>query len=437
MADEVEKLLFELLNKRKQLPGLIFAEKFLSIAEDYADRDGFPVCTFLISFSKSVLNDYAKNHQQFHFSVIERTIACFSGNMKTRRLLLTTDGIVTSLITLIFSNASPFELKKGALEILNQIASLKISQDCRFGVLNKYEPYFVRLTKMIPYLGDYEAQIMTIEVLIRFCAQQDFLLVSKLFKDENLATNFAKIERKRFEAQCRPLLNAINKKLGNKALVRSYPCQNMKVGMREIRKPLENDYHELWIDFNISSKVIRVYCQKQPTQDVNTKWDSMAIEASDILKYNIHPSNGTKILTIQLIKEGYLLFDSSAESRFPGFQVTMQFRSNTPIQETMQELSNKSVHSPWTPSDQGSQDLFDSQPPKRASYLITRIQDVNQDEIPEPLPRQVPERVPFKEPEAVQMQTNQSVSPNQPKQVPEQQPEKFPQPSNGKITKQG
>ena len=59
-----------------------------------------------------------------------------------------------------------------------------------------------------------------------------------------------------------------------------------------------------------------------------------------LFRYDITepPQRGIKILNIDLAKEGYLLFDSSEVSRFPGCKVTMEFYSNIPVKETMQSI---------------------------------------------------------------------------------------------------
>ena len=68
----------------------------------------------------------------------------------------------------------------------------------------------------------------------------------------------------------------------------------MKVGNREILKPMDDGCDELWVDFNLVPKVIRVYCQKHPSVDMDIKWDSMAIEASDIGRFDIDRLQGKK-----------------------------------------------------------------------------------------------------------------------------------------------
>ena len=93
----------------------------------------------------------------------------------------------------------------------------------------------------------------------------------------------------------RVLLNGLNRRFGIWGLVRSFPCKKMKVGNREILKPMDDGCDELWVDFNLVPKVIRVYCQKHPSVDMDIKWDSMAIEASDIGRFDIDKLQGKKI----------------------------------------------------------------------------------------------------------------------------------------------
>ena len=57
---------------------------------------------------------------------------------------------------------------------------------------------------------------------------------------------------------------------------------------------MDDGCDELWVDFNLVPKVIRVYCQKHPSVDMDIKWDSMAIETSDIGRYDVNRIQGKK-----------------------------------------------------------------------------------------------------------------------------------------------
>ena len=64
-----------------------------------------------------------------------------------------------------------------------------------------------------------------------------------------------------------------------------------------------------------------------------------------------------QMLKIELTKHGYLLFDSSAVSQFPGFNVEMTFGSDLPVKETMKKLVVSHI-----PSSQDSIDMILSSP---------------------------------------------------------------------------
>ena len=64
-----------------------------------------------------------------------------------------------------------------------------------------------------------------------------------------------------------------------------------------------------------------------------------------------------QMLKIELTKHGYLLFDSSAVSQFPGFSVEMTFGSDLPLKETMRKLVVSHI-----PSSQDSIDMILSSP---------------------------------------------------------------------------
>ena len=72
-------------------------------------------------------------------------------------------------------------------------------------------------------------------------------------------------------------------------------------------KPMDDGCDELWVDFNLVPKVIRVYCQKHPSVDMDIKWDSMAIEASDIGRFDIDRLQGKKIVS-QISSKGLFGF---------------------------------------------------------------------------------------------------------------------------------
>ena len=209
-------------------------------------------------------------------------------------------------------------------------------------------------------MGDYEAQITIVELLMRFGGQENMQVAKYWFQSDELANMFSQIQRKRFEIQSRLLLNTLNRRFGVWGLVRSFPCKKMWVGQREILKPIDDGCDELWVDFNLVPKIIRVYCHKHPTSvDMDVKWDTMGIEASEISKYQItktQDGSNNWNLKIELTKHGYLLFDSSALSQFPGFNVDIVFGNDIPIKETMQKLINDAS------SQQQSIDLIASSP---------------------------------------------------------------------------
>ena len=109
-------------------------------------------------------------------------------------------------------------------------------------------------------MGDYEAQITIVELLMRFGGQENMQVAKYWFQSDELANMFSQIQRKRFEIQSRLLLNTLNRRFGVWGLVRSFPCKKMWVGQREILKPIDDGCDELWVDFNLVPKIIRVYC---------------------------------------------------------------------------------------------------------------------------------------------------------------------------------
>ena len=215
------------------------------------------------------------------------------------------------------------------------MASLKISIECRSGLRQKHNEMFETVAGLLFTIGDYEIQIIILELLMRFGVQENEKTAKQFLKNENLAVRFRQIQRKSFEPMARPLLNALNFEYNS--AVKSYPCRFMKAGERVVQKPPEDSYDQLWIDFNLGSKIIRIYCLKHPSIATDGKWDSLAIEGADILRFDISKNlkTGTQVLNIDLTKAACLLFDSSHVSVFPGSKVIMEFDLRIPIKETM------------------------------------------------------------------------------------------------------
>ena len=76
-----------------------------------------------------------------------------------------------------------------------------------------------------------------------------------------------------------------------------------------------------------------------------------------IILFILFLGSSGQMLKIELTKHGYLLFDSSAVSQFPGFSVEMTFGSDLPLKETMRKLVVSHI-----PSSQDSIDMILSSP---------------------------------------------------------------------------
>ncbi len=131
----------------------------------------------------------------------------------------------------------------------------------------------------------------------------------------------------------------------------------MTVGPRIIEKPIEDGYDKLWVDFNLGTKMIRVYCQpKNASNDLQAKWDSITIESNDVLNLNIVTDGGKQVLIIHLSKHGYLLFDSTSTTQFSGFTVEMTFAKSLPVEAIMTKMCPHVT----TPMSQESEDMFNT-----------------------------------------------------------------------------
>lgn len=137
--------------------------------------------------------------------------------------------------------------------------------------------------------------------------QDEMKSVIKWLGDRKLAEIFQSIERKNFEVQARPLLNAINSKT-HFGRVYSLPCIKLTVGERQLLKPPGTD--RLWVDFNLDDpKCIRFYFTGH-----SDAWDSSTIYPEHILDASIKANT----LIISLNRPGCMLTDATEVSLFPG-----------------------------------------------------------------------------------------------------------------------
>ena len=147
-VSEVDRQLIKLLQSRKNLSQIELCNGFLDIARNQSDFSGFPVNNFIESLVKVCISKLSKSFRKLDqsdsqdvFMVIEEIIEIFTQDSQTRRPLLTSEGLIGSLLELVVIDCTPFWMKKEVLELLTRVASLKISSECRIGVRNKVSSF--------------------------------------------------------------------------------------------------------------------------------------------------------------------------------------------------------------------------------------------------------------------------------------------------------
>ncbi|XP_053394904.1 synaptonemal complex protein 2-like [Mercenaria mercenaria] len=163
------------------------------------------------------------------------------------------------------------------------------------------------LVDLVKTVGDYEFQVGVIECLMRmFPRKRRHHFASKFFSDQDMLDGFMVIKDKDFEIDCRRFLNSVNAQSEdpNKGVF-SLPCVRALVGNKQLRKPSDAGYEEFWVDFNIGSERLTLFCEQdslysQGTQIDEELWETVAIYKTDVLQCACHELDGLIELEICL-----------------------------------------------------------------------------------------------------------------------------------------
>ena len=114
-VSEVDRQLIKLLQSRKNLSQIELCNGFLDIARNQSDFSGFPVNNFIESLVKVCISKLSKSFRKLDqsdsqdvFMVIEEIIEIFTQDSQTRRPLLTSEGLIGSLLELVVIDCTPF-----------------------------------------------------------------------------------------------------------------------------------------------------------------------------------------------------------------------------------------------------------------------------------------------------------------------------------------
>ncbi|XP_078541907.1 synaptonemal complex protein 2-like [Lissotriton helveticus] len=189
-------------------------------------------------------------------------------------------------------------LRVEALKTLNSIMSLvPWEQRCRFCSSEELYSLTEDLAKAIGQAGDYEIQTGISEALCRLVKKKDRnVLVHKWFDENILAETFQKINVKEFETDCRKFLNDLNTGLGDNRSVYTFPCITAFADLDELRKPVDGNLEEFWVDFNIGSQSITFLIDNA----AGTLWDTVTLAKDEVNVYSLKEVDDQKILIFNL-----------------------------------------------------------------------------------------------------------------------------------------
>ncbi|XP_060595985.1 synaptonemal complex protein 2-like [Ruditapes philippinarum] len=115
------------------------------------------------------------------------------------------------------------------------------------------------LVDLVKTVGDYEFQVGIIECLMRlFPRKSRPQFASKFFSDKDMLEQFLAIKDKDFETDCRLFLNSINAK-----------SEDPSKGYDSLKKPSDAGYEEFWVDFNIGSERLTLFCEQDSLYSQN------------------------------------------------------------------------------------------------------------------------------------------------------------------------
>lgn len=84
-----------------------------------------------------------------------------------------------------------------------------------------------KVASLLTTVGDYDAQIVITEFLLRIVTSQD--CADEVICDRSMAQMFFSISKQTFETDARNYINELNRRCGEDAKVWTYPCITVEV----------------------------------------------------------------------------------------------------------------------------------------------------------------------------------------------------------------
>ncbi|XP_006819579.1 uncharacterized protein LOC102802393 [Saccoglossus kowalevskii] len=221
------------------------------------------------------------------------TINDISDNsMKGKAIMVSTFSEL--LLELAVNTNKCFHIRMEAFKILNPLFE-GIGNEARTILREKSDVknLIQRLGRLIYTAGDFDMQIAIIEALSRMTLKSDRSQLSKewFIRPSHIA-DFNSIRDQQFETDCRHFLNRLNSSMGDKQRVFSLPCLSASLGDVQMQKPIDENLHEFWTDFNSPGDL----------------WETIAVGESDFEEYSVGDSVDCSELMITLKKDANELF---------------------------------------------------------------------------------------------------------------------------------
>ena len=140
------------------------ARKFQKIANDFlvhSDISRFPLGDFLKLLGVSVVKYLRKdpNPSLAVHTIFEDIIESLSRDDSTKRILLSNKAFLPSILPLVCSSTLHWQCRQNTLELLCSTISLKISIECRMGLLINHLNYFDQVAQVSTVFDVYRVGI--------------------------------------------------------------------------------------------------------------------------------------------------------------------------------------------------------------------------------------------------------------------------------------
>ena len=123
----------------------------------------------------------------------------------------------------------------------------------------------------------------------RFSSKTDRTEIATVWFPNNAVVQSSFANIKDFECDCRIFLNNFNTALGENQLVYSLGAQSCHIGNTQVFKPPDLKYSQFWIDFNLGTGNLIIYCVKTPQS--KEMWDTIILNSGEVTaaKMDIFP----------------------------------------------------------------------------------------------------------------------------------------------------